>query len=140
MKLFKNEVGRPSNETLRKRRNFILMCIGFVVLLIGGVALLVRNNDVSNFSGAIGKTMFKYNNKRACVAGTGLDGKKYNCDKEYSQTVNLTSSKIKLTQNKFTNYGYNLDGLAFGSLHNSYYTNGTKNVVLNTVVNFGTIY
>ena len=37
MKLFKNEVGRPSNETLKKRKIAIIAIIIAVVLLVGGV-------------------------------------------------------------------------------------------------------
>ena len=36
MKLFKNEVGRPSNETLKKRRMFYMAVTALAVLLIGG--------------------------------------------------------------------------------------------------------
>lgn len=43
MKLFKNEVGRPSNETLKKRKIAIIAIIIAVVLLVGGVTFtLVR--------------------------------------------------------------------------------------------------
>lgn len=37
MKLFKNEVGRPSNETLKKRKMIIIAIVIAVVLLVGGV-------------------------------------------------------------------------------------------------------
>ncbi len=37
MKLFKNEVGRPSNETLKKRRMVIIGIIAAAALLVGGV-------------------------------------------------------------------------------------------------------
>lgn len=43
MKLFKNEVGRPSNETLKKRKMIIIAIVIAVVLLVGGVTFtLVR--------------------------------------------------------------------------------------------------
>lgn len=43
MKLFKNEVGRPSNETLKKRKIAIIAIVIAVVLLVGGVTFtLVR--------------------------------------------------------------------------------------------------
>mgnify|MGYP004655074475 FL=1 len=41
MKLFKNEVGRPSNETLKKRKIAIIAIIIAVVLLVGGVTFTV---------------------------------------------------------------------------------------------------
>ena len=37
MKLFKNEVGRPSNETLKKRKMIIIAIVIAAVLLVGGV-------------------------------------------------------------------------------------------------------
>ncbi len=43
MKLFKNEVGRPSNETLRKRRIFYTVVAVLVVLIIGGGSFFVYN-------------------------------------------------------------------------------------------------
>ena len=43
MKLFKNEVGRPSNETLKKRKMIIIAIVIAAVLLVGGVTFaLVR--------------------------------------------------------------------------------------------------
>ena len=43
MKLFKNEVGRPSNETLKKRKMIIIAIVIAVVLLVGGITFtLVR--------------------------------------------------------------------------------------------------
>ena len=43
MRLFKNEVGRPSNETLKKRKMIIIAIVIAVVLLVGGVTFtLVR--------------------------------------------------------------------------------------------------
>ena len=36
MGLFKNEVGRPSNETLKKRRMFYILVAVLAVLIIGG--------------------------------------------------------------------------------------------------------
>lgn len=110
MKLFKNEVGRPSNQVKKKRRILVVLCVVLVFLLIGGIALWISNSDILKLEGSTSKVTFKYNNKRACVSGTGLDGKKYTCDKEYSQSINLSSSKIKVAQNKFTNYGYNFNG------------------------------
>lgn len=53
MKLFKNEVGRPSNETKRKRRNFyiVISAVAVVLLCIGGyfiVKYFAANNLVSD--------------------------------------------------------------------------------------------
>lgn len=43
MRLFKNEVGRPSNETLKKRKMIIIAIVIAVVLLVGGITFtLVR--------------------------------------------------------------------------------------------------
>lgn len=41
MSLFKNEVGRPSNETLKKRKIVIASIIAVIILLIGGVSFFV---------------------------------------------------------------------------------------------------
>ncbi len=45
MELFKNSVGRPSNEIKKKRRNFIIAIILVCVMVIGGLSYLVINNS-----------------------------------------------------------------------------------------------
>ena len=44
MELFKNGVGRPSNEIKKKRRNFVIAVILVCVIAIGGLSYLVINN------------------------------------------------------------------------------------------------
>ena len=50
MALFKNGVGRPSNELIRKRRTAYLIIAGAILLLIGGGVFYVKKQ----FSGEIG--------------------------------------------------------------------------------------
>ena len=47
MKLFENGVGRPSNETIRKRRIFIASIVAMVALIltVGGVLLTNSFNE-----------------------------------------------------------------------------------------------
>lgn len=48
MKLFENTVGRPSNDIIKKRRKFIFISTGFVMLFIFGMALTMQlNNNIS---------------------------------------------------------------------------------------------
>ena len=44
MELFKNSVGRPSNEIKKKRRNFVIAIVLVCVIAIGGLSYLVINN------------------------------------------------------------------------------------------------
>ena len=59
MSLFKNEVGRPSNETLKKRKIVIASIIAVIILLIGGVSFFVvrrlGNIDGSSKNAVAGK-------------------------------------------------------------------------------------
>ena len=59
MSLFKNEVGRHSNETLKKRKIVIASIIAVIILLIGGVSFLVvrrlGNIDGSSKNAVAGK-------------------------------------------------------------------------------------
>lgn len=48
MKLFKNEVGRPSNETIKKRRIFRIFIIVVAILILGLGGFLVVNSFCSN--------------------------------------------------------------------------------------------
>ena len=47
MELFKNGVGRPSNEIKKKRRNFIIAIILVCVMAIGGLSYLLMNKKTS---------------------------------------------------------------------------------------------
>lgn len=51
MKLFKNEVGRPSNETLKKRRIFIAIICAVVLVAIIGTVYLLSGSNLSRLRG-----------------------------------------------------------------------------------------
>lgn len=55
MKLFKNEVGRPSNETLKKRKRFYIIIAVLVVSLLGGGSLILVNTFSNGEILGIGK-------------------------------------------------------------------------------------
>ena len=70
MKLFKNNVGRPSNETKKKRR---LLVLGTITLSVAAgllVALLISSISINNLSG---KALGNYSDD---VDGDGLVTKK----------------------------------------------------------------
>ena len=65
MKLFKNGVGRPSNETLKKRRMFYGGVIGCIVMLITvGVFTLEHFNVINIMGAAANKCTFPYTSTR----------------------------------------------------------------------------
>lgn len=49
MGMFKKEVGRPSNETIKKRNIFKLICIILILLIIGLVIYILNDNGIINF-------------------------------------------------------------------------------------------
>ena len=51
MRLFKNKVGRPSNETLRRRRKTYFIIAILVISIIGGGVFYVKNNFLSKING-----------------------------------------------------------------------------------------
>ena len=78
MKLFKNVVGRPSNETLRKRKVFMISICIIAVLLVGTATYLV----VSSFkSKDIGGTNKNAQANRFVIANSGT-----NCYTVYAPT------------------------------------------------------
>ncbi len=53
MELFKNSVGRPSNEVKKKRRNFIIAIILVCVMVIGGLSYLLMNKNLKKVEGKV---------------------------------------------------------------------------------------
>ncbi len=62
MKIFKNGVGRPSNETLRKRKIFISVCVVFAIGIITAAGLLV--NNLTKAKASLGTISLANNAKR----------------------------------------------------------------------------
>ena len=50
MGLFKNEVGRPSNETIKKRNIFKGICVLLVIVIIGLVCYILNDKGIINLS------------------------------------------------------------------------------------------
>lgn len=50
MSLFKNEVGRPPNETIRKRNIFKGICVLLVLVIIGLVGYILNDKGIINLS------------------------------------------------------------------------------------------
>lgn len=50
MSLFKNEVGRPSNETIKKRNIFKGICVLLVMVIIGLVGYILNDKGIINLS------------------------------------------------------------------------------------------
>lgn len=50
MSLFKNEVGRPSNETIKKRNIFKGICVLLVLVIIGLVGYILNDKGIINLS------------------------------------------------------------------------------------------
>lgn len=48
MELFKNGVGRPSNEIKKKRRNFVIAVILVCIIVIGGLGYLIIGKSISS--------------------------------------------------------------------------------------------
>lgn len=65
MGLFKNGVGRPSNELIRKRKTFYLIIIIAVILAIGAGAIFVKKH----FFGEVGSK-----SKNASISGNEIKG------------------------------------------------------------------
>ena len=50
MSLFKNEVGRPSNKTIKKRNIFKGICVIFGLIIIGLVGYILNDKDIINLT------------------------------------------------------------------------------------------
>ena len=113
MDLFKNGVGRPSNETLKKRRN-VVISIALLVVIAIGICVYAFSSNTTLLKGAASKNVtFKYSNSRACVSGNAFDGNIVNCDsvggKMSNQSKSITSDPT-IAKNQFKNPGYDFVG------------------------------
>ena len=90
MELFENGVGRPSNETLKKRRNFkVIIVIVVALILVGGGFTAYKLLSNSSISGK---------EKEAAVA----------CNYPFSQSKcnGKTNATVKAIQQRLWNLGY----------------------------------
>lgn len=62
MGLFKNEVGRPSNETIKKRNIFKGICVLLVIVVIGLVCYILNDKGIINLNN-ISKNTKEHNEK-----------------------------------------------------------------------------
>ena len=89
MELFKNGVGRPSNETLNKRRNFKIILVVVIALVLVGVSFATYKILSNNIKGK---------GKEASVA----------CNYQFSQSKCnwQRNATVKAIQQKLWNLGY----------------------------------
>ena len=78
MGLFKNEVGRPSNETIKKRNIFKGVCFVLVLIIIGLVVLLLNEKGIININS---------NNKQNNNTSVKVDDKIVEKDISYGEDV-----------------------------------------------------
>ena len=76
MGMFKNEVGRPSNETIKKRNIFKGICVLLVLIIIGLVAYILNDKGIIEINKA--KENNKDNNNEV-VTTTVKDKKEERC-------------------------------------------------------------
>ena len=65
MGVFKNGVGRPSNETIKKRNIFKGICVLLVLIIIGMTVYILNDKGIINISSKDNKTVYKKTNKGA---------------------------------------------------------------------------
>ena len=110
MGLFKNEVGRPSNETKKKRKIVIGCAIAILIVLFGGVGLFViktfkpLKGDISGSS--------KYATVTKCYMPYSVS----KCGSEYNRTIYHVQTMLK-------ELGY------YSGKVNGYFDNATKTAV-----------
>lgn len=115
MKLFKNNVGRPSNEIIKKRRIFISIIFIFVVLLVMvSYHLLLENINVANLKGLTAKD-FKITSK---LEGTLISDGKAQVNKEgnykvYFELQNDTKSKVYYKWITYFTNSINSDNISY---------------------------
>ena len=88
MSLFKNEVGRPSNETIKKRNIFKGICVVFGLIIIGLVVYILNDKGIITFN-KHGQN--KIDNDKVI---TTTNGQKEENEKDISDEL-VTISKIK---------------------------------------------
>ena len=88
MGLFKNEVGRPSNETIRNRNIFKGICVVFGLIIIGLVVYILNDKGIITFN----KHGQNKNDNDKVITTT--NGQKEENEKDISDEL-VTVSKIK---------------------------------------------
>lgn len=88
MSLFKNEVGRPSNETIKKRNIFKGICVVFGLIIIGLVVYILNDKGIITFN----KNGQNKNDNDKVITTT--NGQKEENEKDISDEL-VTISKIK---------------------------------------------
>lgn len=109
MKLFKNNVGRPSNETKKKRRLFVLGTITLSVAAGLLVALLISSISINNLSGkALGNYSGDVDGDRLVTQKDAKNGSKSNSKKSKSSSKSNSknsSNTTKVNKNSLNNGG-----------------------------------
>ena len=99
MELFKNGVGRPSNETLKKRRNMKVLIAIFVIAIVGISGYYMYNTfstktiESGNKNTAVGKVFAEINKPAGADYDYGFD--------EYSDQYHTTINAYKTGNFKF---------------------------------------
>ena len=109
MNLFKNGVGRPSNETIRKRRIFYVAIVFAIILVLGlGTYLLTNINSSSKLKGALTFEQLELTFKSNCYhSANGFDGKKslfLPCGNSDSARINLSVNNKSRTAKYYRVY------------------------------------
>lgn len=131
MSLFKNGVGRPSNDTLRKRKVFIISAIAVVAVLAGiGIYFGVRfaRGDMSSglfnlesspvsikieaTNATAGKVLGTYKNQEVYLSGWR------NYAVGFNIKASTTNGSIKSIVVTYNDYGYNTTAKAEASINN----------------------
>ena len=134
LELFKNSVGRPSNEILKKRRNFYIFVILLVIVVIGGGYFYLRN-VLSNLNfGSTSKNIQSgiKGDVASDIVSTTWDGKITSADSTYILKYSVNMGKPSAAQKKRADFDGNgkvdstdsrlvsqmaLDGLAYGDVN-----------------------
>ena len=82
MGVFKNGVGRPSNETIKKRNIFKGICVLLVLIIIGMTVYILNDKGIINISSKDNKTVDKKTNK-----GTTKENKKEKLDLDTANEI-----------------------------------------------------
>ena len=102
MELFKNSVGRPSNETLKKRRNFYIFVTLLIIAVIGGGFLYLKN-ALSNLDfGSASKNIQSgiKGDVASDIVSTTWDGKITSADSTYILKYSINMGKPSAAQKK----------------------------------------
>ena len=105
MGVFKNDVGRPSNETIRKRNIFKGICVVFGLIIIALVGYILNDKGIINLSNKNTKS------SNEIVATT----------KEVAKEENLSDEEVNKIFNKYNLYTNWLNIFSNAEISNNYY-------------------